>query len=93
MTELTSATLTPERTLLIVIDMENEFCKPGGLRYSPRCAADFPGLRRNGSSWQSIDPPQDFPKRFPGRGDFGQLERDVSAMADNFGADLDRLLP
>jgi hypothetical protein len=50
------------------------------------------GLRRSGSSSQFIDPPQDFPKQVPGHSDFGQLERDVPAMADNFGPDLDQLL-
>jgi len=40
---------------------------------------DCPGLRRNGSSSQFIDPPQDFPKQVPGRGDFGQLERHVAS--------------
>ncbi len=52
-------------------------------------AVDSLGLRRRGSSSQFIDPPQDFPKQVPGDGDFSQLERDVPAMADNFGADLD----
>ncbi len=33
--------------------------------------------------------PQDFPKQVPGHGNFGQLERDVPAMADNFAPDLD----
>ncbi len=47
------------------------------------------GLRRRGSSSQFIDPPQDFPKQAPGHGDFGQLERDLPAMAANFGPDLD----
>jgi len=37
-------------------------------------------------------PPQDFPKQVPGHGDFRHLERDVPAMADNFGPDLDQLL-
>ena len=39
-------------------------------------AVDFPGLRRSGSSWQFIDPPQAFPKPIPGHGDFVQLKRD-----------------
>ena len=52
-------------------------------------AVDSLGLRRSGSSSQFIDPPQDFPKQVPGHGDFGQLERDVAAMAANFGPDLD----
>jgi hypothetical protein len=49
------------------------------------------GLRRSGSSSQFIHPPQDFPKQVPGHADFGQLERDVPAMADDLGADLDEL--
>jgi len=52
-------------------------------------AVDSLGLRRSGSSSQFIDPPQDFPKQVPRHGDFGQLARDVPAMADNFGAELD----
>ncbi len=55
-------------------------------------AVDSLGLRRSGSSTQLIDPPQDFPKQVPGHGDFRHLERDVPAMADNFGPDLDQLL-
>ena len=66
------------------------------IRTHPSCrfllAVDSLGLRRSGSSSQFIDPPQDFPKQVPGHGDFGQLERDVPAMADNFGPDLDQLL-
>ncbi len=53
-------------------------------------AVDSLVLRRNGSSPQFIDPPQDFPKQVPGHGDFGQLERDVAAMAHDLGADLDQ---
>ncbi len=52
-------------------------------------AVDSLGLRRSGSSSQFIDPPQDFPKQVPGHGHFGQLERDVPAMAANFAPDLD----
>ncbi len=52
-------------------------------------AVDSLDLRRSGSSSQFTDPPQDFPKQVPAHGDFGQLARDVPAMADNFGADLD----
>ncbi len=52
-------------------------------------AVDSLGLRRSGSSLQFIDPPHDFQKQDPGHGDFGQLERDVPAMAANFGPDLD----
>ncbi len=53
----------------------------------------FCNLRRSGSSSQFIDPPQDSPKQVPGHGDFGQLKRDVPAMADDLGVDLDQLLP
>ncbi len=55
-------------------------------------AVDSLGLRRSGSWSQFIDPPQDFPKQVPGHGDFGKLEHDVAAVADNFGPDLDQLL-
>ena len=55
-------------------------------------AVDSLGLRRSGSPSQFINPPQDFPKQVPGHGDFGQLERDVPAMADNIGPDLDELV-
>jgi len=50
-------------------------------------------LRRNGSSSQIINQAQDFPEQFPRHGDLGKLECDVPAMADNLGADLDKLLP
>ncbi len=52
-------------------------------------AADFLGLRRSGSSSQIIDQAQDFPEQFLRHGNLGQLERDVPAMADDLGADLD----
>ena len=52
-------------------------------------AVDIPGLRRNGSSSQIIDQAQDFPEQFLRHGDLGQLERDVPAMADDLGADLE----
>jgi hypothetical protein len=52
-------------------------------------AVDFLGLHWGVSSSQFIDPPKDFPKQVPGHDDFGQLERDVPAMAANFGPDLD----
>ncbi len=62
------------------------------LSYRFLLVVDSLGLRRSGSSSQFIDPPPDFPKQVPGHGDFGHLERDVPAMADNFGPDLDQLL-
>ena len=54
---------------------------------------DFLSLRRSGSWSQTIDPPQDFPKQVPRRGNLGQSERDIAAMTDNLGTDLDQLLP
>jgi len=60
-------------------------------RFHP--AVDFLGLRRNGSSSSIINQAQNFPEQFPRHRYLGQLERDVPAMADNFGPDLDQLLP
>ena len=54
-------------------------------------AVDFPGLRRHGSSSQIIDQAQDFPEQFLRHGNLGQLERDIPAVADDLGADLDQL--
>ena len=45
MVELTSVNLDPRRSLLMVVDMQNEFCKEGGLRYSPKSAALIPAIR------------------------------------------------
>ncbi len=56
-------------------------------------AVDFLGLRRSGSSSQTIDQPQDFLEQAPRYRHFGQLERDVPAMVDDLGSDLDQLLP
>ncbi len=60
---------------------------------TPPPSTDMIPSSRSASCWwsgpQFIDPPQDFPKQVPGHGDFGQLERDVPAMAANFGPDLD----
>ncbi len=55
-------------------------------------AVDSLGLRRSGSSSQIINQVQDFPEQFPRHRHLGQLERDVPAMAANFGPDLDQLL-
>lgn len=46
MAEFTAATLAPEKTVLIVVDMENEFCTPGGLNYSTKSEVIIPDLRR-----------------------------------------------
>ncbi len=61
--------------------------------YRVLLAVDSLGLRRGGSSPQIIDQAQDFPEQFLRHGDLGQLERDVPAMADYFGADLHQFLP
>ncbi len=55
-------------------------------------AVDFPGLRRSGSWSQIFDQPQDFPEQVSRHRHLGQLERDVPAMADHLGTDLDELL-
>jgi hypothetical protein len=55
-------------------------------------AVDSLALRQCGSWPQFIDPPQGLPEQVAGHGDFGQLGRDVAAMADNFGPNLDQLL-
>ena len=77
--------------------MEGHSPRFSTIQTHPSCrfhlAVDFPGLRRSGSSSEFIDPPQDFPKQVPGHGDFGQMERDVPAMAHDLGAKLDQLLP
>jgi hypothetical protein len=52
------------------------------------CSLD---LRRSGSSSQFINQTQDYQKQAPRHRHLGQLERDVPAIADNFGPDLDQL--
>ncbi len=85
----------PSDSLILEIGprLEGHLPRYSAIQTHPSCrfhlAVDFSGLRRSGSSWQFIDPPQAFPKQIPGHGDFGQLERDVPAMAANFGPDLD----
>ena len=56
-------------------------------------AVDSPGLRRSGSWSQIINQAQDFPEQILWHRHLGQLERDVPAMADHLGADLDQFLP
>ena len=46
MSELSSATLAPERTLVMVVDLENETSNPGGWRFSPKNAAIVPPIKR-----------------------------------------------
>ena len=75
---------------------EGHLTRYSAIQTHPSCrfllTVDFLGLRRNGSSPQIIDQAQDFPEQFPRHRDLGQLERNVSAMADDFRADLDQLL-
>jgi hypothetical protein len=60
---------------------------------SPFAAIDSLGLRRNGSSSQVINQARNFPEQFPRHRHPSQLERDVPAMANDLGADLDQVLP
>ena len=55
-------------------------------------AVDSLGLRRSGSSSQIINQAQDFPEQVPRHRHLSQLERNVAAMSDNLGPDLDQLL-
>ncbi len=55
-------------------------------------AVDFLGLRRNGSLSQIIDQAQDFLEQAARHRNFGQLERDIAAMADDLSPDPDQLL-
>jgi hypothetical protein len=50
------------------------------LFYRFHLAVDSLGLGRSGSSSQSIDQAQDFPKQVMGHSDFRHLERDVATM-------------
>ncbi len=61
-------------------------------RYIHR-AVDFLGLRRSESWSQIINQAQDFLKQASRHVNFGQLERDVPAMADDLGPDLHQFLP
>ena len=53
---------------------------------------DCPGLRRNGSSSQVINPAQDLLKQASWDRNLGQLESDIATMANDLGADLHQLL-
>lgn len=44
MKELQNISINPENTILVVVDMENGFCKPGGWRYSEMSARIVPGV-------------------------------------------------
>ena len=52
-----------------------------------------PGLHRNGSSAQIINQTQYFLEQTSRHGNLGQLEGDITAMADDFGPDLHQFLP
>ncbi len=56
-------------------------------------AVDFLGLRRSESWSQIINQAQYFPEQFPRHRHLSQLERDIPAMTDHLGTDLDQLLP
>ena len=51
-------------------------------------AVDSLGLPRSGSWSQIINQAQDFAEQFLRHGNFGQLGRDIPAMADHLGTDL-----
>ena len=84
-------------TLEIGPRLEGHLSRCSAIQTHPFCrfllAVDFASLRRSGSSSQFIGPPQGSRKQVPGHGDFGQLERDVPAVAHDLGANLDQLLP
>ena len=61
------------------------------LSYLFHRTVDSVGLRRSGSWSQIIDQAQDFSEQSPRHRHLGHLERDVPAMADHLGADLDQL--
>ncbi len=87
--------MQPSDGLILEIGPRLEDHSPrfSAIQTHPSCrfhlTVDFPGLRRSGSWSQIIGQAQDFPEQFLRHGNLGQLERDVPAMADNFGADLD----
>jgi hypothetical protein len=55
------------------------------------CLDQGPSWRQRG--WpQPVDQMKYLGEQFPRHRDLGQLERDVPAMADNFGPNLDQLL-
>jgi hypothetical protein len=66
-------------------------------RIHPLChfhrAVNDPGLRWRGSPSQVINQGQDFLEQRSWHGQIGQLESDITIMADNRGSDLQRLFP
>ena len=44
MKALQNISINPENAILVIVDMENEFCKPGGKRYSETGARIVPGV-------------------------------------------------
>lgn len=56
-------------------------------------AVNILGQRRKVFSSQVINQGQDFMEQALWHGNFGQLECNITAMADDLGSDLDQLLP
>ncbi len=89
------SSLQPSHGMILVIGprLEGHSVIFLAIQTHPSCrflpAVDSPCPRRRGSWSQFIDRPQDFPKQAPRHGNLGQLERDVAAMADDLGPDLD----
>jgi hypothetical protein len=53
---------------------------------------DFSCWRGRRLRLQLCDQPQDLVEHLPGNSDFGHLEGDAAAMADDLGTDIDQLL-
>lgn len=93
--------LEPKTTFCPVGRVFGHLVAPGGLfgtdfivirthlSHRLNSVVSFLGLRRNGSSSQVIDQPQDFLEQVSRHGNLGQLERDITAMANDLGSDLD----
>lgn len=45
MVDLAAYHLAPETSLLVIANMQNEYCKPGGLRYTPNNEACIPAIK------------------------------------------------
>src|SRR3546814_6708479 len=88
----------PARTAPYGSDRPFSAADPGSTSphpYTPlvRTPSFFPSVHCRDKSSQSSDPPQDVPEQIAAYGNFGRLERDVAAMSDDLGADLDQLIP
>ncbi len=69
--------------------VECHLARFSAIQTHPSCrfhlAVDLPAVRRGGSWSRIVDQARDCPEQFPRHRHLGQLERDVPAMADNFG--------